>query len=66
MLSLFVMRCALFPYISDLKIIVHTTSLLSQWRAQLADYLSVEINDSGTLGGERKKQIAGVLNRFSN
>ena len=42
-------------------IIVHTTDLLRQWQSRLAEFLSVEKKDIGTLGGGRKRRLTGKL-----
>ena len=42
-------------------VIVHTTELLRQWRARLAEFLSIESSEIGTLGGGRKRQLIGRL-----
>lgn len=40
---------------------MHTTELLRQWRARLAEFLSIESSEIGTLGGGRKRQLIGRL-----
>lgn len=42
-------------------VIVHTTDLLRQWQSRLAEFLSVEKKDIGTLGGGRKRRLTGKL-----
>ncbi|MEE9335148.1 MAG: DEAD/DEAH box helicase family protein [Granulosicoccaceae bacterium] len=42
-------------------VIVHTTDLLRQWQSRLAEFLSVEIKDIGTIGGGRKRKLTGKL-----
>jgi len=42
-------------------VIVHTTALLRQWQSRLAEFLSIDKKDVGTLGGGRKQTLNGKL-----